>query len=155
MKAAFRGAARDLVEQLGVTDIFIATDPDREGEAIGWHLAEAFRDLLRQDLGNTRLHEAPDQPCVATLSSKHGLDSEEHCREVPLHDTLPLTAGARALVRWILGASGEARARLAPRSAARAGRRGPLREPRPQTPAGLLRARPRPDRQVRNHAETR
>ena len=24
----------------GVTDIFIATDPDREGEAIGWHLAE-------------------------------------------------------------------------------------------------------------------
>ena len=24
----------------GVTDIFVATDPDREGEAIGWHLAE-------------------------------------------------------------------------------------------------------------------
>ncbi len=24
----------------GVADIFVATDPDREGEAIGWHLAE-------------------------------------------------------------------------------------------------------------------
>src|SRR5436190_9755134 len=24
----------------GVDDIFVATDPDREGEAIGWHLAE-------------------------------------------------------------------------------------------------------------------
>ncbi len=24
----------------GVKDIFVATDPDREGEAIGWHLAE-------------------------------------------------------------------------------------------------------------------
>jgi len=30
--------------------------------------SEAFRDLLRQDLGNARLKEAPDQPCVATLS---------------------------------------------------------------------------------------
>jgi len=30
--------------------------------------SEAFRDLLRQDLGNARLHERPDEPCVATLS---------------------------------------------------------------------------------------
>ena len=27
----------------GVTTIFVATDPDREGEAIGWHLAEELR----------------------------------------------------------------------------------------------------------------
>lgn len=30
--------------------------------------SEAFRDLLRQDLGNSRLRERPDGPCVATLS---------------------------------------------------------------------------------------
>ncbi len=30
--------------------------------------SEAFRDLLRQDLGSARLSEQPDAPCVATLS---------------------------------------------------------------------------------------
>ncbi len=30
--------------------------------------SEAFRDLLRQDLGARRLDEHPDAPCVATLS---------------------------------------------------------------------------------------
>ena len=30
--------------------------------------SEAFRDLLRQDLGNVRLRDRPDEPCVATLS---------------------------------------------------------------------------------------
>lgn len=30
--------------------------------------SEAFRDLLRADLGNVRLRDRPDEPCVATLS---------------------------------------------------------------------------------------
>lgn len=30
--------------------------------------SEAFRDLLRQDLGSTQLREQPQAPCVATLS---------------------------------------------------------------------------------------
>lgn len=30
--------------------------------------SEAFRDLLRQDLGNARLLGNPDEPCIATLS---------------------------------------------------------------------------------------
>lgn len=30
--------------------------------------SEAFRDLLRQDLGNVRLRDRPHGPCVATLS---------------------------------------------------------------------------------------
>lgn len=30
--------------------------------------SEAFRDLMRQDLGNVRLRDRPDEPCVASLS---------------------------------------------------------------------------------------
>lgn len=30
--------------------------------------SEAFRDLLRQDLGQQRLRDEPDAPCIATLS---------------------------------------------------------------------------------------
>lgn len=30
--------------------------------------SEAFRDLLRHDLGSARMHEQPDGPCVGTLS---------------------------------------------------------------------------------------
>ncbi|MCC6852595.1 MAG: nickel-responsive transcriptional regulator NikR [Rubrivivax sp.] len=30
--------------------------------------SEAFRDLLREDLGSVRLHDRPDEPCVAVLS---------------------------------------------------------------------------------------
>ena len=39
---ALRSAAR------GVDTIYIATDPDREGEAIGWHLSEALSDDNRK-----------------------------------------------------------------------------------------------------------
>ena len=44
-------------------------DVDRLIERRGYqNRSEAFRDLLRQDLGNSRLRERPDGPCVATLS---------------------------------------------------------------------------------------
>jgi hypothetical protein len=46
-----------------------------------------------------QLRSTKPSSIVATLSSKHGVDSVEHCREVPLHDTLSLAAGACALVR--------------------------------------------------------
>ena len=37
-----RAAAKD------ATDIYVATDPDREGEAIGWHLAKVLRGSKRK-----------------------------------------------------------------------------------------------------------
>jgi hypothetical protein len=46
-----------------------------------------------------QLRSTKPSSIVATLSSKHGVDSDEHCREAPSHDTLSLTAGAWALVR--------------------------------------------------------
>jgi DNA topoisomerase-1 len=43
---------KDVVKELkglaeGASEIFLATDPDREGEAISWHLAAALDDALR------------------------------------------------------------------------------------------------------------
>ena len=47
-----------------LADAFEALVQDRGYE----NRSEAFRDLLRQDLGNVRLRDRPDEPCVATLS---------------------------------------------------------------------------------------
>jgi DNA topoisomerase I len=53
----------------GVTDIFIATDPDREGEAIGWHLAEELggkkrkiRRLMFNEITKKAIQEALKHP---------------------------------------------------------------------------------------------
>jgi CopG family nickel-responsive transcriptional regulator len=46
--------------------------------------SEAFRDLLRQDLGNVRLRERPDEPCVATLSYVYN----HHQRQLALRLTV-------------------------------------------------------------------
>jgi len=50
-------------------NIFIATDPDREGEAIGWHLANEMKDrkdrifrVLFHEITRTAVKEAMDQP---------------------------------------------------------------------------------------------
>jgi CopG family transcriptional regulator, nickel-responsive regulator len=45
--------------------------------------SEAFRDLLRQDLGNVRLRDRPDEPCVATLSYVY----DHHQRQLALRLT--------------------------------------------------------------------
>ena len=60
---ALRSAAR------GVDSIYIATDPDREGEAIGWHLSEALSDnnrkffrVLFNEITQKAIRQAFDRP---------------------------------------------------------------------------------------------
>ena len=60
---ALKSAAR------GVDSIYIATDPDREGEAIGWHLAEALSDnnrkffrVLFNEITQKAIRQAFDRP---------------------------------------------------------------------------------------------
>ena len=53
-----KAAMRDIISALKTTDVLLlATDPDREGEAISWHLLEVLREkkLLRDDLDVKRV----------------------------------------------------------------------------------------------------
>src|SRR2546427_10440992 len=50
------------------TDIYVATDPDREGEAIGWHLAQELAG--KRDRKSTRLNSSHSQISYAVFCLK-------------------------------------------------------------------------------------
>jgi DNA topoisomerase-1 len=53
------------------SDVYLATDPDREGEAIAWHLAE----LLKLDKPlRVELHEITKEAALAALKHPHPID---------------------------------------------------------------------------------
>jgi len=55
----------------GASDVYLATDPDREGEAIAWHLAE----LLKLDNPKRiELHEITKDAALAALKHPHQID---------------------------------------------------------------------------------
>src|SRR5438270_1548824 len=55
------------------SDVYLATDPDREGEAIAWHLAE----LLKLDEPKRiELHEITKDAAHAALKDAHPIDIE-------------------------------------------------------------------------------
>jgi DNA topoisomerase-1 len=55
----------------GASDVYLATDPDREGEAIAWHLAE----LLKLDEPKRiELHEITKDAALAALKHPHPID---------------------------------------------------------------------------------
>src|SRR5829696_2215262 len=74
--AELKSAAKD------ATDIYIATDPDREGEAIGWHLAEELgtgnkkkiRRLLFNEITKKGVLSALDNP---TVINKQMVDAQQ------------------------------------------------------------------------------
>lgn len=51
----------------GVGQIYVATDPDREGEAIGWHLARELGKNKKIKVGRLRFNEITRQAVVAAL----------------------------------------------------------------------------------------
>jgi DNA topoisomerase-1 len=53
------------------SDVYLATDPDREGEAIAWHLAEL---LKLPDPKRVELHEITKEAALAALKSPHPID---------------------------------------------------------------------------------
>jgi DNA topoisomerase-1 len=55
------------------TDVYLATDPDREGEAIAWHLAE----LLRLDKPKRiELHEITKDAALKAIAAPHTIDMD-------------------------------------------------------------------------------
>jgi DNA topoisomerase-1 len=53
------------------SEVYLATDPDREGEAIAWHLAEL---LKLDDPKRIELHEITKEAARAALSQPHHID---------------------------------------------------------------------------------
>src|SRR5579863_6116900 len=55
------------------TDVYLATDPDREGEAIAWHLAEL---LKLQNPKRIELHEITKEAALEALKHAHHIDMD-------------------------------------------------------------------------------
>ncbi|MBV9719986.1 MAG: type I DNA topoisomerase [Candidatus Eremiobacteraeota bacterium] len=68
----------DVIKELrgavkGATDVYLATDPDREGEAIAWHLAELLKLSSPQRI---ELHEITREAALAALKDPHHIDMD-------------------------------------------------------------------------------
>jgi DNA topoisomerase-1 len=66
----------DIIKELrsavkSATDVYLATDPDREGESIAWHLAEL---LKLQDPKRIELHEITKDATLAALKDPHEIN---------------------------------------------------------------------------------
>jgi DNA topoisomerase I len=66
----------DVIKELrgavkSASDVYLATDPDREGEAIAWHLAEL---LKLPDPKRIELHEITKEAALAALRHPHHID---------------------------------------------------------------------------------
>ncbi|MGI9148576.1 MAG: type I DNA topoisomerase [Chloroflexota bacterium] len=72
---------RDVVKQLkgdarGKTSVWLATDPDREGEAIAWHLLAALGLNSDQQVSRIEFHEITKSAILAALQNPRGIDMD-------------------------------------------------------------------------------
>ncbi len=68
----------DIIKELksavkGASEVYLATDPDREGEAIAWHLAEL---LKLENPKRIELHEITKDAALAALKDAHHIDMD-------------------------------------------------------------------------------
>ena len=66
----------DIIKELksaakSASDVYLATDPDREGEAIAWHLAEL---LKLENPKRIELHEITRDAALAAIADPHSID---------------------------------------------------------------------------------
>src|SRR5713226_3708732 len=72
---------KDVVKRLkddarGKTSVLLATDPDREGEAIAWHLVSALGLDNDQQVSRIEFHEITKGAVLAALQSPRGIDMD-------------------------------------------------------------------------------
>src|SRR4249919_2104180 len=60
----------------GASDIYIATDPDREGEAIGWHLAEELGAGNRKKIRRLMFNEITKKGILAALEHPTSINKQ-------------------------------------------------------------------------------
>src|SRR6187431_3781909 len=60
----------------GVDEIFIATDPDREGEAIGWHLAEELGTGNKKKIRRLMFNEITKKGVLAALEHPTAINKQ-------------------------------------------------------------------------------
>ncbi len=68
----------DVIKELkaatkSATEVFLATDPDREGEAIAWHLAEL---LKLENPKRIELHEITKEAALRAIDEAHAIDMD-------------------------------------------------------------------------------
>ncbi len=68
----------DIIKELksavkSADQVYLATDPDREGEAIAWHLAEL---LKLEDPRRIELHEITKEAALDAIKHAHGIDMD-------------------------------------------------------------------------------
>ncbi len=62
-------------EAKGASKIFLATDPDREGEAISWHLANVLN-IAPDDLCRVEFHEITSKAVKSAMKSPRKIDAD-------------------------------------------------------------------------------
>ncbi len=73
---------KDVVKELreyaqNASEIFLATDPDREGESISWHLAAALDDALRgKPVRRVEFHEITRDAVDRAFANPRGIDQQ-------------------------------------------------------------------------------
>ncbi|HUY10684.1 MAG TPA: type I DNA topoisomerase [Candidatus Dormibacteraeota bacterium] len=68
----------DVIKELkaavkGASEVYLATDPDREGEAIAWHLAQL---LKLENPKRVELHEITKEAALRALAAPHAIDMD-------------------------------------------------------------------------------
>jgi len=57
-----------------VTEIFLATDPDREGEAISWHLLEVLKKKIHVPVKRVIFHEITKKAVISAVNNPRGIN---------------------------------------------------------------------------------